>query len=291
MKKNIFYKILTIPSFFYNYFYRKRLRVLAYHDVKGEKQFYRHLEYLKEKYNIISIEDVRNTLKNKADFPTNSLLITFDDGDISVLEKGLPVLKKLEVPSCLFIITGLINTHTDFWFSAIRKHEKLNGKNQQEIENLMSRLKAIKNVERIDEINKYNFPMQKQLTSQNLIDLKEGKVFIANHSHTHPMFDRCSQDELRTEFKMTLLKFKEFQLEEGNEYFAYPNGNWDNSSEVALKEMDIKIAFLFDHKINKRNINPYRISRIRTNSDMSIDELKVKVSGLHSAFQKIKNFK
>lgn len=288
--RKIVYKILSFFSFFFDSIYKNRLRVLAYHDVKGEKQFLSHLEYLKGKYTIISIDEVRNILKDKADFPPNSLLITFDDGEISVLEKGLPGLKKLDLPSCLFVITGLINTTTDFWFSAIRKQEKCNGKTRQEIDVLVNNLKKLSNVERINELEKYNFPNQKQLTTSDLNHLKKAKVFIGNHSHTHPMFNRCSIDELREELKMTLVKFKEFQLEEGFEYFAYPNGNWDNNSEMVLKEMGIEMAFLFDHKICSKNINPYRISRIRTNSDMSLDELKVKVSGLHSALQNIKKF-
>ena len=287
--RNYFYKILGLLTVFFKYSSKNNLRVLAYHDIKDEELFKKHLKYLKENFNIISIEVLSQHLLKNNPLPPYSLLITFDDGDVSVLEKGLPVLGQLEVPSCLFIITGLINTENDFWFNAVRKKEKLNGKSKQEIESLMNRLKGLRNVERVDEIKKYNFPAQKQLTSHDLRDLKAGKVFIANHSHTHPMFDKCSRNELREEFKMTSLKFREFQLEQGYQFFAYPNGSWDNASEEVLQEMGIKMAFLFDHKLNEKIINPYRISRIRTNSDMSLDELKVKVSGLHSFLQKIKN--
>ena len=284
--RNYFYKILGILTIFFKYSNKKKLCVLAYHDIKEEALFEVHLKYLKNNYNIISLNVLRQHLGNNSPLPSRPLLITFDDGDVSVLEKGLPVLSQLKVPSCLFIITGLINTEKDFWFSAVRKSEKLNGKDKQEIERLMNRLKALKNVERVSEIKKYSFPKQKQLTSQNLLELKAGGVFIANHSHTHPMFDKCTQEELREEFRMTFLKFREFQLEEGHQFFAYPNGNWDNSSEELLQEMGIKMAFLFDHKVNEKIINPYRISRIRANSDMSLDELKVKVSGMHSFLKK-----
>ncbi len=288
MRKKI-YHILSVISLASNYFYKNNLRVLAYHDIKDEEHFNRQISYLTKHYNIVSLEQVRNHILNEACLPPYSLLITFDDGDRSVLEKGMPVLKRYDIASCLFIITDLIDTEVDFWFSAVRKNEKLKGKNQQEIESLMKRLKALKNSERVNEIEKYNFASYKQLSSEDLADLKASKVFISNHSHTHPMFNKSNREELREEFKMTLLKFKELEMEEGYEYFAYPNGNWDNASEDILKEMGIKMAFLFDHKVNEKRINPYRISRIRTNSDMSIDELKVKVSGLHSFLQKIKS--
>lgn len=287
--RKYFYQFLSSLSFIFNYAYKNNLRVLAYHDIKDEKQFYMQINYLNKHYNLVSLEEVRNHILHQACLPPYSLLITFDDGDRSVLEKGLPILTHFNIPSCLFIITSLINTEIDFWFNAVRKKERLKGKNKKEIENHMNRLKTIKNIERIDEIKKYDFPKHKQLTSEDLINLKAGQVFIANHSHTHPLFNSCSKAELRKEFQMTLLKFGEFQLEEGNEFFAYPNGNWDEASEEVLKEIGIKMAFLFDHKVNETVINPFRISRIRTNSDMSLDELKVKVTGLHSFLQKLKS--
>lgn len=287
--RNIYYKILSFISSLFIFFYKKRLRVLAYHDIKDKKQFYHHVNYLSKKYNIISAREVRNHILEKASLPPKSLFITFDDGDISFLENGLPVLKQLKVPTCLFIITSLINTNKDFWFNGVRKAEKLNGKSKHEIEGVMNGLKKIKNSERLKYIKEYNFATYKQLSSDDLIAMRTQNVFLANHSHTHPMFNRCTKEELRNEFEMTRAYFKKFKIEEGYDFFAYPNGNWDNASEDILKEMGIKMAFLFDHKINKQIINPYKISRLRTNSDMSIEELKVKVSGLHSFLQKIKN--
>jgi peptidoglycan/xylan/chitin deacetylase (PgdA/CDA1 family) len=287
--RNFFYHILSAISLIFNYSYKNNLRVLAYHDIKDEKQFYLQINYLSKHYNIVSLEQVRNHILHQAFLPPYSLLITFDDGDRSVLEKGLPVLKRFDIASCLFIITSLINTEVDFWFNAVRKMEKLKGKDQQEIESLMKWLKTLTNFERVNEIKKYNFPNYKQLTSEDLVALQASKVFIANHSHTHPMFNKCNREELREEFKITLTKFKEFGFVDGHKYFAYPNGNWNNASEDILKEMGIEMAFLFDHNINKKRINPYRISRLRANSDMSIDELKVKVSGLHSFLQKLKS--
>lgn len=287
--RNFFYHILGAISPIFHYSYKNNLRILAYHDIKDAEQFHRQITYLNKHYKIVSLEQVRNHILYQACLQPYSLLITFDDGDRSVLEKGLPVLKRFDIASCLFIITSLINTEVDFWFNAVRKMEKLKGKDQQEIESRMKWLKTLTNFERVNEIEKYNFPNYKQLTSEDLVDLQASKVFIANHSHTHPMFNKCNKEELRGEFKMTLKKFKELKMEKGYEYFAYPNGNWNNSSEDILKEMGIEMAFLFDHNINKKCINPYRISRLRTNSDMSIDELKVKVSGLHSFLQKFKS--
>lgn len=287
MIKNLVYKILTIPAIIYNFLYRKRLRVLAYHDVVDYNIFNSHIEFLKSHYNIIDIQTLKENLWKNRPLPNNSLLISFDDGDYSVLQKGLPALQNHNCPACLFIITELINTSKDFWFNTARKIEKENGKNHQEVQTIIQDLKTISNKERKRKMKNYGDGKRKQLKLEDLNTLVKNKVFIANHSHTHPIFNRCEKEELTYEFNETKNFFHTNGIN-GYDVFAYPNGNFDRQSEELLKENNINLAFLFDHKVCAKNIHPLRISRIRTNSDMSLDELKVKVSGLHSALHNLK---
>lgn len=55
------------------------------------------------------------------------MLITFDDGDISVRENALDILKKHQVPSVLFVITSLINTNKAYWWDEIRYYRDRDG--------------------------------------------------------------------------------------------------------------------------------------------------------------------
>jgi len=64
--------------------------------------------------------------------------------------------------------------------------------------------------------------------------------------------------------------------------FAYPNGNFSSSSEKVLKSSNIKLAFLFDHKINFHLNDPLRISRLIVNDSTPLWKLKFILSGLHS---------
>lgn len=289
MINNIVYKILTIPAYLYNILYRNRLRVLAYHDIVDKNTFNNHIEFLKTNYNVIDVGILKAHLFKKEPLPKKPLFISFDDGDYTVFENGLPALKSHKCPACLFIITELINTNKDFWFNTARKIEKENGKNSYEVRAIIQDLKSKTNNERKMKMKDYGDGERKQLSLGDLHTLINNKVFIANHSHTHPIFSRCEKEELNYEFKESK-KFFQINGMNGYDVFAYPNGSFDNQSEKALKENNIKLAFLFDHKVCAKNINPLRISRIRTNSDMSLDELKVKVSGLHSALQIIKIF-
>jgi poly-beta-1,6-N-acetyl-D-glucosamine N-deacetylase len=106
-------------------------------------------------------------------------------------------------------------------------------------------------------------------------------VLIANHSHTHPMFDQCTEEEIRAELRASKAFFTQHGLK-GYEYFAYPNGNYNERVQKILIEEGIQYAFLFDHQLNKAPINPMRISRLSVNDDTPLWKLRLILSGWHS---------
>lgn len=285
--RHFYYFCLSLLSELVRVIYKKRLRVLAFHDVPDKIAFHKQIKYLSAKYNIISIDDLKSHLENnKCKLPSHPLLITFDDGDYSFIENGFSVLKKNRVPACLFIITGLINTKKMLWTKLISETYRSQGKSENEIRQRKSYLKSIDNKKREELLASNPQITDPQLTAKNLKLLKCNNIYIGNHSHTHPMFNKCCPAEIQFELDTSKLSFENWKIT-GYDIFAYPNGNFDNTSELLLKKNDIKLAFLFNHKINPSIINPYRISRIKANSNMSVNELKVKVSGLHSLIQKL----
>ena len=285
--RNVFYRVLKGSSFIFKNHYKKRLKVLAYHDVRDSKTFQSHLKYLKKNYNIIDLEILEQSIfKNKA-LPDNPILITFDDGDYSVLEKGLPVLKDESLPAVLFIISGLINTDEDFWWSRVEKSLIKENYSSEEIQKKIKVLKVISNTERLNSLSKFDFQKRKQLSSYDLEILHDNSVTIANHSHSHPMFNNCTKEELELELKNSKEFFNKLGFGKAN-VFAYPNGNFDEVAENILIDKKIKMAFLFDHRINNSKLNPLRISRIRVNSDTALDEFISKVSGTHSFLHNLK---
>ena len=281
MRKN-YYRILSFFSLIPKFILRYRVRILAFHDVKDKTKFEKLINYLNRNYNVISMEDFKLHVLEKNPLPKYSLIITFDDGDISVLENGLPVLKKYNCPATVFIITDYINKNVDFWFTNIRSIEKTRYKTGIEIESLMKQLKKMPNKTRLEYIKDYKVNQKRQLTGSEIKEMERENIVIANHSHTHPMIDQCSAEEIKSELMNSKVFFDSHNISSGYHIFAYPNGNYDAESENVLKDNGINLAFLFDHKICQQNINPYRISRLRVNSDLNITELKVKVSGLHS---------
>ena len=224
-----------------------------------------------------------NNLKKHFDlFEKKGILVTVDDGDPSFYHEMFPLIKKKNVPVILFIITGLIDTDIPFWWDEITY---LLGK--EEGEKKVWEVKDWSNKKRLDFLkdirsNSKKAPLiQKQLTTEQLLEMQQAGVIIANHSHTHPMFDQCSVEELKSEFASSKQFFKERKLA-GYDIFAYPNGNFSADSENILKEEGIKYGFLFDHKITKRISNPLQISRLSVNDKTSIEKLQFILSGWHT---------
>jgi len=285
--KSVIYRFLNFRNFLINK-QSNYLRVLAYHDIKDSSKFESHLKYLvNSDYNIIDINALEDHLFHENKLPNKPVLITFDDGDISVLDIGLPLLKEYKLPSVMFVITSLIDSDNTFWCRQVEKALQEQGKSYAEARSKVNHLKKISNENRMVYLNSLNPVNSKQLTKEDLGTMQKGMMFIGNHTHTHPIVNMCSKEEIESELNRSKSCFEEWELP-GYPIFAYPNGNWDEQSEKLLKKNGIKIAFLFDHQINSNNINPLRISRIRVNSDTEINEFKVKVSGLHSKLMKLK---
>lgn len=279
--RSFIYKILFLFYKPYLSFNSGKLRVLAYHGVENTSIFESQLKYIKDNFSVIDVHLLREHLFNGKKLPSNALLVTFDDGEISLLEKGLPLLKKYSVPSICFVVTSLINTQTPYWWEEIRYYlgkEKGNKKSWE--------VKSWRNEERENFLTELREKSEKapisrmQLTDGQLNNMKDGGIEIANHSHTHPMLDTCSKEKVEEEIRQAsfILKSKNFL----DNVFAYPNGNFDQKVEDVLKNNGIEIAFLFDHKLNSEKMNPLRISRIRVDAHTELREFKVKVSGLHS---------
>ena len=278
--RKIFYLILSKFHKVFEFWFRGNLRVLAYHTVVDQDLFEQQLKFLRRTFSIIDIQELHDFLFHNKELPKKPLLITFDDGDVSVLEKGLPLLKKYKLPSILFVITGLIDTSNSFWWRRVENSFEKEGKSYSKARAKVKYLKGISNEQRENYLKSLKEFEAKQLSIEQLRSLEKERIYIGNHSNSHPMLNKCTDSEIAKEFQASKDKFSEWGLP-GYSIFAYPNGNWDNRTEELLKKYEVKVAFLFDHRVNKQEIHPLRISRIAVDSDLELAEFKAKVSGLH----------
>ena len=65
-------------------------------------------EFKKEKYNVLPLNFIVDTIINDGDLPDNTIGISIDDADKSFFEVGWPLFKENNIPVTLFVTTGTI---------------------------------------------------------------------------------------------------------------------------------------------------------------------------------------
>lgn len=74
------------------------------------KTFEEQMRFLKaNEYNVISLEQFAELLREKKYIPKNTVVITFDDGHMDNYENAYPVLKKYNLPATMFVIVDSIS--------------------------------------------------------------------------------------------------------------------------------------------------------------------------------------
>lgn len=110
-----------IPFFFWgagNLSFCEKPSILMYHSVGSNPAFFtvspenfeKQLRYLKsKKFKVVKLSELINKLKSGESI-ANFVCITFDDGYLDNLEIALPILKKYDFPTTIFVTTNLFGS-------------------------------------------------------------------------------------------------------------------------------------------------------------------------------------
>ena len=108
---------------------KKLLTILLYHGVTQEKPigisnysgkhidfniFEKQMNYLKNNFSLLSMDEVICIKKNKKEFPSKSVAVTFDDGFKNNYTLAMPLLEKYQIPTTFYVCAGMINTKSMF---------------------------------------------------------------------------------------------------------------------------------------------------------------------------------
>jgi peptidoglycan/xylan/chitin deacetylase (PgdA/CDA1 family) len=73
--------------------------------------FERQMEYLHARgYQTVTLDDVHEWQHGRRELPPKPVVITFDDGDVSVRDEALPVLERFGFKATLFLVTARVGT-------------------------------------------------------------------------------------------------------------------------------------------------------------------------------------
>lgn len=276
----------------------RRLAVLAYHGVDDPQSLAAQLERLIRTAHVVSLDEVERAVGEGRPLPPRSVLVTFDDGDRTLLTEGLPLLTRHRIPAVAFVVARLIDGDQPFWWSEAAFLAARGGTAAALAgcppSGVVRRLKTLPDADRRRSLEQLRAsavqqaPRHPQLTRAELLVLRDAGVQIGNHSLTHACLDHCDEATVRSEVAGAHELLAEL-LGAGPTAFAYPNGNADPTAERVLRELGYRLGFLFDHRqAPLLPPAPLSISRLRVNSTTTRHRFDTILSGLHPAVHRLR---
>ncbi len=169
------------------------------------EQFESDIQTLKQQgYQTIGLRQLNDYVRNGADVPEKSVVITFDDGYLSNKIYAMPVLEAADYTAVIFALTGWIEEHPQLF--------------------------NVKGLQYLSwpEIKEMGHVFQFASHTDNLHLLAwngQGKLTAV------------SQHELREDLQRSVKKLQ------GTSYFSYPYGHYNQTSRQLLEQEGIDLAF------------------------------------------------
>lgn len=297
-----------------------RLRVLTYHRVTeadarpspspglvsaSPAAFAAQMEFLATAYRVVSVEDVLDALRGDRALPARALLLSFDDAYRDFAECAWPILKRCGLPVTLFVPTGFPD-HPErvFWWD--RLYQAMTATDAQRVETpdgtlslrseqerlrgfrwLRERVKARPHDEAMELVDRVcrelgpDRPVPAVLGWDELRSLAGQGVALGVHTRNHPLLDRISTDEVRSEV-VGALEDLEREIGSTLPIFAYPAGRYNDEAVRVLAEAGIELAFTTRGGVNDlRRGDRLRLSRIQVGLRTTRPLLRTQLAGLH----------
>lgn len=241
------------------------------HDETSLEVFEQTLLWFKSRYNIVSIQEIREHIYEGRTLK-NSCMLSVDDGWRSTYDVIFPVMKKYNLPFTIFVSPYMMETGMNFWYYTMKFC------NQEELKEMIIKrglftekvrkypceliFKEMKIDEVYDVLNQY---LQKHpeisiprgfVNTQEVLEMqKSGLVEIGAHTMVHPILKGESDDRAKSEIVDSVTNLSSI-LDRQVKSFAYPNGtegiDYTRRDELFVKSTGVDMAF----SVNPREITP-----------------------------------
>ena len=243
------------------------VKVINFHEIQSHdlQNIENLLCYLKTKKNLVSSPDLLAYMKGELELPSNSYVLTADDGHVSFYQRLFPILVKHDAPCSLFVSPKMVSEEINYWFQEIVGFDPVNLRKiiSERINVPVSFLetlwmhsifKALSSKETAEVIEAYyeRFRNERRKSFQNvnkeqLVKMHEsGLVTVGAHTMTHPILLNEDRDSSTYEIQESVYGLKKI-LESEIDFFAYPNGipklDYSEREVDILKKSGVKLAF------------------------------------------------
>jgi peptidoglycan/xylan/chitin deacetylase (PgdA/CDA1 family) len=303
------------------------LRILAYHRIGYQNELHKlydpalinatpegfaeQMEYLAERYNVLSLETLLNHIESGAPLPPRSVLITFDDAYRDFLEYAWPVLKRCQLPVVLFVPTGYMEGGRIFWwdllYRAIFQTQAMVlslPEGVWKLQNQKLRHQAFEDLKQC--IQTYDHARSNRMLKQVLYKLGHPShldnsilswdeinylnaqgVYICPHTRNHPILSRISIQEAQQE---VLQSQADLYSRLGHTWpvFSFPVGHSEHlRKDLApfMTESGFKLAVTMIEGHNHwRDSDPLFLKRVGMAPHLTLNEFRLILTGVYNLY-------
>lgn len=210
-------------------------RILCYHGISESpnnqyslslSEFVLQIEFLKDNYRIISIDQLAALVVDKYPLPSKIMAVSFDDGFKDFYRCAFPILKRYTIPATAFIPTGLIDSN-----SGLRNQTRL--------------------------------PEQEYLSWDQIREMSQSGIDFGSHSVSHKSLPKLSHKEIQYELTHSKARL-ETELKKPIKGFAFPYGTFkDVTPEITgmISESGFSWAVTCISGVNRPLANPLELRR------------------------------
>lgn len=300
---------------------KQQAAILAYHRIDKTtsypwsltpvtpQDFEREIKYLRQKYQIISLDELSTALCDLKTIPPNTAAITIDDGYRDIYINAYPILKKYNVPATVFLTTGHISTGNLFWWDRIGyvvwktkvktldlgelgTYHLTSDDDRLRVTSIVAdRLKKAPLKQRDDFIDGLmkasgvaippNLGKELLLSWDEIREMSQNGISFGAHTVSHPILTRVSLGTAKKEI-LDSKRHIENELDQEVTTFCYPNGepgDFNDDIEKILKHNGFRCAVAAPTAFVSSKAQPYRLPRITGAS--SFDTFELLISGLY----------
>lgn len=240
-----------------------------------QEVFEKQVQFLKRNYDVIGVDGLHNALHD----PTSqSVLITFDDGDLDNYEAAFPVLQQLDATALFFITSGFIDDRSLSWWDEVawmvrttelreidwqelfpnRLQLSDDSQIQSAIFELLLKLKSLPE-ELVDEfLDTLGNVLKTGRCPQAIADelwmswdmireMDQAGMGVGGHTVTHPVLANCDPDRQRFEIQTSKQRIEQ-EIGHDITAFSYPVGQPDSfthETQAILEEVGYLWGFSF----------------------------------------------
>ncbi|AUH34794.1 polysaccharide deacetylase family protein [Paracoccus tegillarcae] len=277
------------------------------YTVFPEARFRELIDLLRPDYDFVTLDDA-------LDGPGTGrpqLVLTFDDGDVGLYTRLLPILRAEALPVLAYIATGQIAAQSPYWFDRIVN--ALQGPGERQIDltsqglgrwtigpqhgpvrcariaKILELMKSVppdarpKVVEDILAQAAPITPPAYPLAPMSLDQLREfadcEHVTVGAHSHCHNVLDQIPLEQAADSIARSRALLQEWTGQDVR-HFCYPNGNHTAALHQEIMRQGFASATVLDNHLTPRDQNRAELSRINVGRFANFQRLRLRLAGI-----------